>query len=279
MGILFALLATIGESIAKTVDKLNFTRNRISSRQLLFLVFLGMFISLLLFIVITRQPLPQFSLITLGLALIIGLVSFASNVLDVLSLRVNDISLREPMLDFEPAVAGLVGYIFFPAERKTGYLIAFILAFFIVRYGTHRRTLQKAQRKGMSYMLLATLLNALLPNMYKVTLGYMSPAYIAFFRVAAVLVLATLFFSFKNQDYSAKKVTYGLTSGVIYAAETVFSLYAIHILGVVVTMLLLLLGPALRYISGYFILKEKVRRGEVMASLLLAGVVLAAVFS
>lgn len=39
-------------------------------------------------------------------------------------------------------------------------------------------------------------------------------------------------------------------------------------------MLLMLLGPFLRYLSGYFILKENVRKGEMASSFLLALVVL-----
>ena len=43
-------------------------------------------------------------------------------------------------------------------------------------------------------------------------------------------------------------------------------------------MLFLMLGPALRYLAGQFILHEKVRRGEVLASLMLALVVAVAAF-
>ena len=105
----------------------------------------------------------------------------------------------------------------------------------------------------------------------------MSPVYIAFFRLTSVLVLTSIFFPpIKWRGFSTKKVWYGLVAGLAYAAGAVASIYAIKFLGVVLTMLFLMLGPALRYLAGYFILKEKVRRGEVISSLLLAVVVVLA---
>jgi glucose uptake protein GlcU len=73
---------------------------------------------------------------------------------------------------------------------------------------------------------------------------------------------------------SSQKLSYGFLAGVVYALGAVTSLYAIRELGVVLTMLLTLLGPFLRYLSGYFILKENVRTGEMVSSFLLALVVL-----
>ncbi len=67
------------------------------------------------------------------------------------------------------------------------------------------------------------------------------------------------------------KVRYSFLSGAVYALGAVASIYAIQKLGVVLAMLLLLLGPFLRYLSGYFILKENVRKGEMISSVLLAG--------
>ncbi|HEX4774595.1 MAG TPA: GRP family sugar transporter [Candidatus Saccharimonadales bacterium] len=279
LGFLYAVVATVCETIGKTIDKLNFGRNHIAARQQMFLVFTGMFLSLLGYIVVSRQHFPHFALISFGLMLLITLVSFAGNTLDYVSLKVNDLSLREPMFNFEPILAGLAGYIFFPKERKATALVAFILAMFIVNYGTHRRKLRKSERTGMFYFLLATILYALQPSIYKVTLEYISPPWIAFLRVAAILVLVTIFFGIGKRNYTPKKVSYGLTSGVIYAVEAIASLYAIDKLGVVRTALLTLLGPALMYLSSYFILKEKVRKGELISSILLVVVVLVGAFA
>lgn len=274
MGLLYLLIAIIGESTAKTIDKLNFRKNRIAARLMMWLIFLTMTAALSLFIWLDRQPFPHFTLIALGLVGLIALASFGSNVFDVLSLKADDLSLREPLLDFEPIVAGLIGYALFPGERKPGFLLAFVLGAVIVYYGTHRRKLRRLQAKGMAYLLLAICFEAMLPSIYKVSLGYLSPVYIAWFRVVSVLVLASIFFPPRTiLRASPQKFGYSLLSGLVYTIGAVASIAAISKLGVVLTMLLMLFGPFLRYLSGYFILKENVRKGEMVSSILLALVV------
>lgn len=277
MGFFFAFMAILGESSAKTIDKLNFRRNHITFQQMMLLIFAGMTGSLLAFILITRQPFPHLQAAAIGLLALIALVSFGGNVFDTLSLRFNDLSLREPMVDFEPIMAGLIGYALFPSERKPLFLAAFALGTLIVYWGSHRRKLRRMQKKGMSYLILAVVFYGFLPSIYKLTLTYISPTYIAFFRVAAILVLTAIFLRVKKvRKLNSKKVSYSLVSSVIYAVEAVASIYAIEKLGVVLTMLLLMVGPALRYYSGYFVLKEKVRTGEMISSFMLILVVVVA---
>jgi drug/metabolite transporter (DMT)-like permease len=275
MGLMYLFVSVLAESAANTIDKLNFNRNRITAQQLLFLSFLGMTLATLAYVVVTKQPFPRLTFVSLGLLALATVVSFGANVFDYLSLKADDISLREPLFDFEPVIAGLVGYALFPAERKTGFLLAFLIGGVIVYWGSHRRRLGKRQKRGMLYMLLAVSLFGLLPSVYKLSLGYLSPVYITLLRTSAILVLASVFFPMANvRRLSAKKINYSLLGGVVYALAAVASLYAISRLGVVLTMLLSLLGPALRYLAGYFVLKENVRTGEIISSTLLALVVL-----
>jgi drug/metabolite transporter (DMT)-like permease len=275
MGFLYLLIAVIGASTGTTIDKLNFRRNRIAARQLILLIFFAMSASLLAFVLLTHQPFPHFVLASLALVVIIALVSFGSNAFDYLSLKADDLSLREPLNDFEPIVAGLIGYALFPSERKPGFLLAFGLGAIIVYYGTHRRKLRRLQKRGMTYLLLGICLEALLPSTYLVSLHYLSPVYIALFRVMSVLVLSSIFLPVRHiTRLSSKKLGYAMVSGSIYALATVAGLFAIKDLGVVLTMLLSLLGPFLRYSAGYFVFKENVRKGEVTSSALLVLVVL-----
>jgi glucose uptake protein GlcU len=277
---LFYLFTTIlAESTGKTVDKLNFRRNRIGARQSLFVAFLVMSICIGLYIFASGQQLPSFTLKLTILLALIALFSFGGNVFDELSLKADDLSLREPLVDFEPILAGLVGYLLFPAERKPVFLAAFILGAFIVRWGIHRRKLRKGQKKGMLYLLIGVMLYAVLPSLYQETLKYLSPSFIAFFRAAAVLVLISLFFRPKKwKGFTPQRVKYAVLAAFAYSVGAIVSLYAIKAYGVVLTMLFLMLGPALRYLAGQFILHEKVRRGEVLSSLMLTLVVAAAAF-
>ncbi len=275
MGLFYVLLSIVAESAGKTVDKLNFRKNRISALQEMLLVFLGMSISLLLFIFVTRQSFPHFTAASLTLVSMIVLISLFSNIFDTFSLKVTDLSLREPLTDFIPIAAGLVGYLLFPAERKPGLLLAFALGAVIVYYGSHRRKLKKVQKKGVTLMFLVVCLEAFLPSIYKEAVLYMSPSYIALFRVLSIFFLSLVFFPLKSvRRITPSKFRYSMLSGVVYAVGAVASIYAIKELGVALTMLLLLLGPLLRYSAGYFILKENVRKGELVSSFLLATVVM-----
>jgi drug/metabolite transporter (DMT)-like permease len=271
MGLLYVLLSIFAEGAGKTIDKLNFRRNRVAAQQLVFIIFIVMSLSLTAFVLLTHQAFPHFSLATLGLVALIAVVSFGSNVFEFLSLKADDLSLREPLCDFQPLAAGLIGYMLFPAERKPGFLLAFVLGGIIVYYGTHRRKLRRLQKKGMTYLLIGISLEAFLPSLYMVTLNHLAPAYVSLFRVVSVLALTSLFFPPKSRaKLTSKRSSYAVASGFIYAGGALASMYAIKELGVVLSMLLMLLGPALHYFSGYFILKENVRRGELASSLLLA---------
>ncbi|HSW37774.1 MAG TPA: DMT family transporter [Candidatus Saccharimonadales bacterium] len=278
MNFLFPLATIVSWSIATILDKLNYTRNRIAPKQLMLIVFTGMSLSLALYIVITHKPFPNFSPVALGLLGLIGLISFLGNVFDYFSLKANDLPLREPIVDFEPIWAGLVGYAFLPSERKPAYLVIFALGALILYIGMHRIKLRRLQKEGVWYLLLSTFFYGLLPVIYKHALNYLSPEYISLFRVVAILLLCSIFLhGKKSRSHSLSKVTYGLSSGAIAAVGAVANLYAIQYLGVVVTMLFLATGPALRYLASYFILSEKVRRVEVMSSFLLIAVVLVGV--
>jgi len=279
MNFFYLLLSTLGESGGYVFDRLNFKRNRIGFRQLMFLSFLGMSIFLWLFIFLTGASFPHFSLVSLGLvALIIGF-SFGGNVFDALSLKADDLSLREPLIDFYPILAGLVGYIAFPGERKSVYLWAFVAGTMVVWWGLHHIKLRRIQKKGIGYLLLGTILYAVLPSLYKEALNYLSPAYIAVLRVTGILILTSIFLPFKSiRSLTPNRVWYCVLSSLSCSVAAIAGLYAILAFGVVVTMLFLMLGPALRYLAGQFILHEKVRRSEVISSVMLTLIVAIAAF-
>ncbi len=279
MGFIYLLTSIISESTGKTIDKLNFRKNKIDPRQSLLIVFAVMTFSVLVYTILSRQPFPNLPLIAVALLIGIALFSFGGNVFDEISLQKADLSLREPLVDFEPIATGLIAYWLFPDERKPAFLVAFILGALIVRWGIHRRKLRKSQAKGMFYLWIAVILYAIVPVFYKDALAYLSPAYIALFRLSSILILLLLFFRPKrSKKITGKMLGYSTLAGIAYAVGAVVSLYAIQTYGLVLTMLFLMLGPALRYLAGQFILQEKVRRGEVLSSLMLTLVVAIAAF-
>lgn len=279
MGFLYLLSSIVAESAGKTVDKLNFTRNKIDARQSLVVVFSAMTVFVLSYTILTKQPSPHIPLLCAAYLIGIAIFSFGGNVFDEMILQLTDLSLREPLVDFEPIATGLLAYLLFPEERKLSFLIAFILGTVIVRWGIHRRKLRKTQKKGMLYLWIAVVLYSLVPIFYKEALVFLSPTYIALFRLASILILLRLFFRPKrNKKLKPKMIGYGILAAFAYAVGAIASLYAIKTFGLVFTMLFLMLGPAMRYLAGQFILHEKVRRGEVLSSLMLTLVVAIAAF-
>lgn len=279
MNFMYLFTSILAESTGKTIDKLNFRRNKINPRQSLLVCFAAMSLSVTAYVFITRQPFPTLTPMSLLLLVGIAVFSFGGNVFDELSLQMDDLSLREPLVDFEPIATGLIAYALFPDERKTSYLVAFIAGAFVVRWGIHRRRLRKRQTKGMFYLWVAVALYAIVPVFYKEALESLSPSYVALFRLCSIFILICLFFRPKRKSkLTAKMASYSTVSGIIYGAGAVVSLYAIQAYGLVLTMLFLMLGPAMRYLAGQFILKEKVRRGEVLSSLMLTLVVALAAF-
>lgn len=100
MGFIYLFLSIVGESAGYTIDKMNFKKNRIGFSQLMIMTFFVMTVTLFAFILISNEPIPDFTLVSLLLMGLIIVVSFGSNVFDYLSLKVDDRSLREPMIDF-----------------------------------------------------------------------------------------------------------------------------------------------------------------------------------
>jgi drug/metabolite transporter (DMT)-like permease len=267
MDFIYPLIAVIGESSAQTANRYNFNKHIISASYLMWLDFVGMFGALLLYILLSGKNIPHLTITLAGLLILIALVSFTANIFDYLSLKADDISLRQPMLSFEPILAGFFGYIFFPSERRPAFLLALIVSLFIVHYGIHRRRLGRVQSRGIGYLFLGILLYALLPSIYKITLPHLDPEFIAIFRVWAILLLTTIFMPIKISFKPKNKVYIGLVAGVFNAVASVAGLFAIEKLGVVQTSLILILAPVLIYLAGFFILKEKVRTGEVISSI------------
>jgi len=280
MNFLYLFLSIVGESGGYVLDRINFKKNHIGFRPLLLLGFIGMAVFLIPYLLLSHQPEPTITATSIFLtALIIGF-SFIGNVFDALSLKADNLSLREPLIDFYPILAGFVGFFFFPEERSPATLIAFIAGTLVIQWGMHRIKLRKLQRKGIGYLVLSVCFYAILPTLYYQTLDYFSPAYISAIRVVGIIVLVSLFLRPKSvRSFTPKRIGYCLASGASASVGAIAGLYAIQAYGVVLTMLFLMLAPALRYLASQFILREKVNRVEIISSLLLTLIVALAAFA
>ena len=280
MGYIFIIAAILAENAGKIFDKSNFIRTQITPKEALRWVFGVMSVSILAFVLITRPELPTFTAsVFLSLGLIVGL-SFVSNVVDENSLKINDLSLREPLSNFHPILAGFIGYMLFPEERNILLLLALVIGGMVVVWGVKPSKLAKAQRIGIVCMASSVLVESILSNVYVFALESVSPPYVALVRAVAIWLLLVVMFRPKKRQYATKHKArlFALWAGLAYSLGAVISLYAIDALGIVTTMLLLLLGPALRYISAFIFLKDKPTKSEMVSSGLLGLIAIFVVF-
>lgn len=271
MGYLYLLTSILVENAGKILDKFNFKHTSISPRESLLYVFSTMAVVVGVAVAVIQPEVPPLTLAAVVPLLLIVLISLLSNVLDAISLKVNDLSLREPLSGFHPILAGFIGYILFPEERNAYLLAALIAGGFVVAWGINLRTLRKAQKIGILYMLFAVILESLLSNVYAVALQETRPELIAFVRTASIALLLYFFLKPKRRVRKRRKQSLSLAvlAGLAYGVGAIVGLYAIRDLGIVTTMLLMLLGPALRYTSAFIFLKDKPTRKEIISSILL----------
>jgi drug/metabolite transporter (DMT)-like permease len=120
-------------------------------------------------------------------------------------------------------------------------------------------------------MLAAVLLGSILINIYAIALRDTGPEIIALVRTASIALLLYIFLKPKKRVRKNRKqaISFSAFGGLSYGVGAIVGLYALRDLGIVTTMLLMLFGPALRYLSAYFILKDKPTRKEVISSGLL----------
>lgn len=271
MGHTYLIFAMFAENAGKILDKYNYSHNKIEPRESLAFGFSTMAIVIATFSAISRPEIPPATLVAVLPLVAIITLSFANNILDEQSLKINKLSLREPLSNFRPILAGSIGYVLFPDERNTILLLALIAGALIVAWGVKPKELSGLQRKGVTYMLLTIITGAIITNVYALALDNSAPEFIALIRTASLSVLFWVFFRPKRRKFTRKRqaLTFSIGAGIVYGGGAILSLYALQTLGVVTTALLTLLGPALRYLSAYLFLSDVPTRQQIMSSALL----------
>lgn len=278
MDFIYPVLSVAGESIGKTVDKLNYNKNKIKPRELVFLLFATMTASLLAFSFITHQPLPAVSLGLGVLVVIMIVISFGQNFFDYVGLSTKNLSLREPINNFEPILASALAYALFPSERNIKYMVAIFIGVIILYLGSADRKLKLSLDKGIIYLFLAMACSAILASVYKFGLETVSPTYLLLFRTAGVLLLTWLFFKPHLKSLGRKQITFGVGSGFIYILGNLSKLYSIQYLGLNLTIMVLLLGPAIVYMCCSVVLKEGVQLKQLATSAALLMIIIWAIY-
>lgn len=274
MYFLYPLISVLSESIAKTIDKVNYNKNKVNPRELLFLLFVTMSVGTAVSLLFIDQAFPVLSLSLVGLIILVIVVSFAQNFFDYVGLSTKNLSLREPIINLQPIFASFFAYLLFPSERNIKYLAAIFLGVAIIYIGSSRRKYKLTFDRGVAYLFVGMLCSAILASIYKLGLETISPLYLFLFRATGVLILLQLFFRPNLKSLKKNQVALGVCSGLIYIAGNLGQLYSIQYLGLNLTILLLLLGPGVIYTASSFVLKEKVQYRQIATSAALLCVII-----
>ncbi|MEX2209923.1 MAG: EamA family transporter [Patescibacteria group bacterium] len=277
MVFIFPFIAVLGEVAGKTIDKLNFNRNNIGSNELIILLFGTMLAGILVSLPVIRPPLPDISL-ALGAALALMIVvSFGQNYFDFKGLSMTNLAVREPIHNFKPILASFLAFAIFPSEREVKYVAAIILGSLILYWGNSNRRLRLQWDRGVFYLFLAAVCSAILASIYKFGLERIDPFYLLLIRTVGILALAPLLMRRLGlRKLSRKQVGYGIAGGIAYLVANLAEYYSIRELGLNFTILILLLGPSLFYLSCSMILKERVTAKQVATSAALLAIIISA---
>ncbi len=278
MDFIYPLLSVVGESVAKTIDKLNYQKNKIMPNQLMFLFLGTMAAGLLISTIFIHQPIPKVSLAVAGLVLLMIVLSFGQNFFDYVGLQTKNLSLREPINNFEPILASFLAYTLFPSEQNIKYVVAILIGSAILYLSNSNKRFRLEFDRGTVYLFLGVVCSAILASVYKLGLESISPFYLLLFRVSGVLLLVQFFLKPQLRNIRKNQAALGIVSGLIYLIGNLTRLYSIKLLGLNFTIMILMLGPVMIYIGSWFVLKEKVLPKQIVASAALLAVVIWAIY-
>jgi drug/metabolite transporter (DMT)-like permease len=233
---------------------------------------------LLIFALFIHQPIPSITLATAGLIIFMVIVSFGQNFFDYEGMHTKNLSLREPINNFQPVLAAFLAYLLFPSERNNKYIIAILAGAVILYISNANRKLRLEIDKGTIYLFLAAVASAILASIYKVGLEHASPFYMLLFRSIGVLLLIGLFFKPRPRDIKKAQAIFGIGSGILYIIGNLLQLYSIQHLGLNFTIMILMLGPTLIYAGSALVLEEKVLPKQIVASVMLLAIIIWAVY-
>ncbi|MDD4151004.1 MAG: EamA family transporter [Candidatus Gracilibacteria bacterium] len=277
---LFPIISILGEALGNTFDKINFNKTKLKAQNQMFLVFLIMAFGSSLTFIFGGNKIPQFSLMLIFLIISIVLISFFQNIFQFHGISKKDLQTREPIISLQPIITVVIAYIIFPSEREIKYILAIILSVLVLYFFKFRGNLKISFDKGILQIFLGVFTASILANLYKFTLGIVSPEFLTICRTIGILIMLILFKQvvLNKSNFNTKQIKYGFLAGFFYFIGALANLYSIKELGLTFTILLLFLGPVFVFLFSFFILKEKVEIKNIISSIIILFIVIITIY-
>ncbi len=264
------IFSAISESFAIITDRFILKHKKIDSNTFVatLFIFLALISLSLLFIfeVSYNQLTPLASFILF--MIIIGAI--LQNWLFYFSLKNRNLSLLEPIRNSEPILVIAMAFLIFPDERNILIIILGVITTIALIYAhLEKNKLKIALDRYAAIAFSAVLISALLNLAYKYVLEYISPISLYIFRSIGVAIILSLLIRPKITSIEKKQLLFFIISALLYSAAFILKFLAIKQVGVSITILILALSPTIIYIFSYLLLKEKITKNQIIASIVI----------
>lgn len=269
-----ALISAVGTAAGLVVDKITLSRERLSLRVYLPLVFAFLCgFTLLLTPVLGRIDfgialLPN----SLFLLFLMVVMAIAWNVLFYQSVKKERVYEHEMISMTAPLITILLAAVFFPEERDTTIFVLAVIASVALFLARKEKAKFIIDRDGYNLLLGVILMSA--ENIIFRELLY-SYTPVALYAIRT-FILACFFMAYYSPRYKQVSVKHWWLiagSALIGVISMVTKLYAFAEIGVIYTTLISLLAPLLVFFASWEIFHERIRARIVVASIIILAVV------
>ena len=267
---LVALLAALGQSVSLLIDKIILSKRRVDEKTYLLAVFFFIFVGgVILYPFFGRVNWTQaLELKNVLIFSVIVVSAFIWNILYCEAVKKEDVGEVQLISMTQPIMTILLASILLPAERSLDVIFVSLFAALVLIYAHKRRYSIKFDKPAL-WLIFGVFLMALESVLAKFLLDIYSPLAFYCFRVAMI----TVFFVFYTRK-NFFSLNFGNQSLVVLNSLIALSFMVLKLVGyqkygVVNTATILLLSPAFVYLLNPLILKEKIPKKTIYATIVI----------
>lgn len=272
---LLQVFAAVFNAVTTILDKVALSRHRTDVHNFIIaiFVFLWLFTALTLPWLGAINASQAFSILGIFYFILLIFFAFIWNVIYYRAQQHETVQEFEIIVMMQPLFISLMAAAIFPDERNWHILIATVLASLSLIASHFRRDHLSFNRYSW-LLLLAILFIAAETQVRKVLLDWYSPASLYFLRTGVLAVLFICLWHPEKFSIPKKAWPHIVISGLLGSAMMILIFYGYQNLGIVLTTLILMLGPILTYLLDFVFLKEKLRPRIIIAAIVILGCIL-----
>lgn len=269
------VFASIFNAFSTILDKVVLSRHRADVHNFIIaiFIFLWFFTGLSLPWLGSINSAKAFSIIGIFYLTLLVIFALIWNVIYYRAQQHETVQEFEVIVMMQPLFISLMAAIIFADERNWHILAATAVASLALIFSHLRKDHLNFDQYSW-LLILAVFFIAAEIQMRKLLLDWYSPAALYFVRTGILTVLFIFIWHPAKLAIPKKSWPHIVVSGLLGAAMMILSFYGYKNLGIVLTTLILMLGPILTYLLDFIILKEKLRPRIIIAAAVILGCIL-----